>query len=358
MKKINAIALLVITTSFIFSCKKDAKQPAPGHVQSLEKGLVSFSANGQLIDAVIDTLHNTVIFVLNDSANFHSITINFALAGNVNAKINGTAAKSGAAIDFTKPVALQLTSTDGKRSTTFDIVAETELQYLGVGGTVLSRKSLNRSYNFYMDQFDGSPFEIYNCGPASTTMAIKWADSTFTKTPAYARTIYMSSGGWWVTSDVMDYLGQDNISNTIDTLDDLDAVVKRNIDAGNVLILCLDMYYVQLNPSPYQHTQKFYETNAVGWGHFILIKGYIQTSNGMYLEAYDPYSNGLMYGILTPGQLRGKDRYYYDYDIKIATDNWWPYAIIAAPKGKTLPSSVRGVSTFSLHKTVPEAKGR
>lgn len=358
MKKIYILTSFIFIAGFIFSCKKDAKQPAPAG-PSLETGLVSFSANGQLVEADIDTIHNAVVFVLGDSANFHSVTINFTLAGNVTAKINGSAAQSGSSFDFTKPVALRVTSLDGKRSLTFDLVAETELQYFGVGGNVLSRKSLNRSYNFYMDQFDGSPFEIYNCGPASSTMAIKWADSTFTKTPAFARTIYMSSGGWWVTSDVMDYLVQDNISNTIDTLDNLDAVVKRNIDAGNVLILCLDMYYVQFNNNINQHTQKFYETSNIGWGHFILIKGYVQTTNGMYLEAYDPYSQGMMYGgDLTPNQLKGKDRYYFDYDITIATNNWWPYAIIAAPKGKTLPSSMRGISTFSLHKPIPEAKGR
>jgi hypothetical protein len=358
MRSALAITLSFVAVCLIFSCKKDAKQqPAPVSGGSLENGLVSFSANGQLIGADIDTVHNTVSFVLGDSANFKAVTINFALAGNANAKINGSAAKSGNTIDFTTPVTLQVTSQDGRRSTTFDVIAETELQYFGLGGTVVARKSLNHTYNFYMDQFDGSTYDFFNCGPASSSMAIKWADSTFTGTPAYARSVFLDGGGWWQTGDVQAYLSRDGISNGVDTLDDVAAVVKKEVDAGHVLLLCLDMYYVPQDMVDYQHTQKFYQASTVGWGHFLLIKGYVQTSNGFYLEAYDPYSDGNTYNIITSGQLKGKDRYYLDGDIKVATKNWWPYAITVAPKGKII-TSLRGPTTLSIHSPVPQAKGR
>lgn len=358
MKKICAIMLLAVLISSIFSCKKDAKlSTAPTSAQSLERGLISFSANDQLLDADIDTIHNTISFVLPDLANYQSVTINFTLAHNVTAKVNGSATQSGSSIDFTKPVTLQLVTKDGKRSLNFSVLAQTELEYWGIAGNVVARKSLNRSYNYYMDQFDGSQFEAFNCGPASSSMAIKWADSTFTKTPAFARSIFENGGGWWQTGDISGYLNKYNINNTTDTLDDVAAVVKKQIDAGNVLVLCLDMFYVPQNPVDYQHIQKFYQASTVGWGHFILIKGYMQTNNGFYLEAYDPYSDGSSYAILTPGQLKGKDRYYLDGDIKLATAKWWPYVIIAAPKGNVV-ASVHGLSTFNLHSAIPQGRGR
>lgn len=357
MKRTFIIALFAVVGSFIFSCKKDSKeQPSPTGPPVIG-GLVSFSANGQLVDADIDTAHKDVSFVLGNAADFHKVIINFTLANNVTAKINGSTVQSGSSVDFTKPVTLKLTSRDGKQSVNFAVAAQTELQYLGVAGNIVARKSLNRSYNFYMDQFDGSPSQPFNCGPASSSMAIKWADSTFTGTPAYARTIFEPGGEWWQTGDVSGYLSKYYISNGVDTLSDVAAVVKKEIDAGNSLILCLDMFYVPQNITDYQHTQKFYLANTVGWGHFILIKGYIQTSNGFYLEAYDPYSEGRTYGILTPGQFKGQDRYYLDGDIKLATTNWWPYAITVAPKGKTI-LSVHGFTTFSVHSPVRQARGR
>ncbi|MBS1500866.1 MAG: hypothetical protein JST32_02305 [Bacteroidetes bacterium] len=357
MKRTLAIAFFTIAAGLVFSCKKDAKMRPAIPAPSLESGLTSFSANGQLTDADIDTMYNTVTFVLGDSANYQAVTINFTLTTGVIAKINGSPVQSGSVIDFTKPVTLQLSSADGRRPATFTVTAQTKLQYFGIAGNVTARKSLNRPYNFYMDQFDGSTYQGFNCGPASSSMAIKWADSTFNKTPAYARGIFLDGGGWWQTGDIQGYLNKYNISNGVDTLGDVDAVVKKEIDAGNALILCLDMFYVPQNMTDYQHIQKFYEANTVGWGHFILIKGYVKAGQNFYLEAYDPYSDMRTYAIVTPGQLKGKDRYYLDGDIKVATMKWWPYVITVASKGKVI-SSQRSPSVFSIHRPIPQASGR
>ncbi|MBS1525512.1 MAG: hypothetical protein JST19_07675 [Bacteroidetes bacterium] len=357
MKRRLAIVVCTAAALFAFSCKKDAKVVPPASPGSLEGGLTSFSASGQLTDADIDTVYNTVTFVLGDSADYHAVTINFTLAPGVTAKINGYQVQSGNSVDFTKPETLQLSSTDGRRPATFTVTAQTKLQYFGIAGTLTARKSLNRTYNFYMDQFDGSTYEGFNCGPASSSMAIKWADSAFNKTPAYARSIFLDGGGWWHTGDIQGYLTRYGISNGVDTLADVDAVVKKEIDAGNALILCLDMFYVPQNMTAYQHIQKFYQANTVGWGHFILIKGYVKAGNNFYLEAYDPYSDLQTYAIVTPGQLKGKDRYYFDGDIKVATMKWWPYAITVAPKGQVI-SSLRQPVNFSIHRPVPQASGR
>ncbi len=342
----------------VLSCKKEAQ---PGQtqqkVQSLENGLVNFAINGQLMAAVIDTTHNTILVTVPDSVNEQKLTVNFTLAGQVTAAINNTAVSNSFVYDFSKPVNFTVSSADKKRSTTFQVTVQTELQYFGLSGNLVAAKSLNNDYNFYFDQFDGSVYQAINCGPTVSTMAIKWADSTFTHTPAYARSQREPQGGWWTTSDVQGYLHDNGINTITDTLSNIDSLVKTSIDNNDVVIFCLDMYYVPLSAADNLHINKFYLANTAGWGHFLLVKGYKQLQYDFYLEIYDPYSQGETYTTIDDGQLKGKDRYYLDYDISRATQNWWPYAIIASQKGQKVIASTKG-RVLSLKKSIPLASGR
>ena len=188
-------------------------------------------------------------------------------------------------------------------------------------------------------------------------MALKWADQAFSKQPVDARNQILSSGGWWYTSHVQEYLTGNSISSKIDTLSNLQTQVEENIDNGYLMILCLDMFPVPFNQLTYQHTQKFYPTSAAGWGHFLLVKGYKRASYDFYLEIYDPYSGGLKYDLLTAGQYLGKDRYYSSDDIRNATNVWWPYTIIVAPKGKVLKSTSH-LKVNGIVRPIPVARGQ
>jgi hypothetical protein len=361
MKNQFIVVLLFSSLLQLLSCKKDSQ---PGQLiqpqnHGLENGIVNFSANGELVGSVIDTTTNTILVtVLNQSAE-QTVTVNFTLANQVAANVNNQPINSGAVIDLSNPVEFTIKSVTGPNTTTFRLVAQTELGYFGLGGAIISQNSLTRDYEFYFDQFDGSAFQLLNCGPATTTMAIKWADSTFTKKPVDARNTILPQGGWWFTGNVSSYLTQSGIRNTTDTLSNLDSLVKARIDNNNALILCLDMFYVTYNPTSNQHVQKFYATAGPGWGHFILIKGYVQLGDAFYLEAYDPYSDGSTYTAITPGQLKGKSRYYLDDDIKLATNIWWPYAIILGPKGQPLEASTKlQLNSLGKPKIIPQAYGR
>ena len=342
----------------VLSCKKEAQ---PGQtqqkVQSLENGLVNFSINGQLIAAAIDTTLNTILVTIPDSVNEQKLTANFTLAAQVTASINSSVVSNSFVYDFSNPVSFTVTSADKKRSTTFKVTVQTELQYFGLSGNFVAAKSLNKNYNFYLDQFDGSVFQAINCGPTVSTMAIKWADPAFAETPVYARSQRESQGGWWTTTDVQAYLHDNGISSITDTISNIDSLVKTSIDNNNVVILCLDMYYVPLSSADNQHINKFYQANTLGWGHFLLVKGYKQLQYTFYLEIYDPYSQGETYTTLDVGQLKGKNRYYLDYDISTATQKWWPYAIIASQKGQKVIASTKG-RVLNLKKAIPVASGR
>ena len=187
-------------------------------------------------------------------------------------------------------------------------------------------------------------------------MAIRWADSTFSGTPAQARKLIPEKGGWWLTTDITEYLTSNNLNTAIVsfTPGNADSIVKNSIDNNYVDILCLDMYYVKYNSNIIQHTNKFYQTQLPNWGHFLLIKGYKQVDNKLYYEIYDPYTDHESY---TNGLPMGKDRYYIDTTITAATSVWWNYPIVVAPKGKLVSLSTNGLQTNSVEH-IPVARGQ
>ncbi len=230
-----------------------------------------------------------------------------------------------------------------------------ELQSYGLGTNLTAAKSLNKSYDYYFDQFDGSPCQSIDCGPTVSTMAIKWADSTYTKKPIDARNAIPENGGLWQTTDIPEYLSMNNINSTVVsfTPSNSDDIIKNSIDNNNVVILCLDMYYVVYNPNPTQRTNKFYTTFQTGWGHFLLVKGYVEVDGNLYYEIYDPNTDHTTYSDDTP---TGKNRYYLGSSISLASNNWWPYAIIVSAKGQQAVASTR-FGTNSLER-IPIASGK
>ena len=81
----------------------------------------------------------------------------------------------------------------------------------GLGRFQESTRSNNKDYEWYLDQNNTGVHSYNNCGPASTTMAAKWSNQTFSKTPVDARAAYRPEGGWWYTSDIDKYLKDNTI---------------------------------------------------------------------------------------------------------------------------------------------------
>jgi hypothetical protein len=194
----------------------------------------------------------------------------------------------------------------------------------GLGLELNAEADNSAAYEWYLDQQNTGAFSLVNCGPTSVTMAIKWFNESFSKTPLDARNTYYPEGGWWYTNNMIDYLTNHGVTNYTVQLADMN-VLKEEIDNGNIVILCLDMYYVTYSASDDHRYDKFYPTSSKEWGHFIVVKGYKKVDNKLYFEIYDPYSFGKKYDDLT---LKGRNRYYRDTDLDIATHNWWPYAIV------------------------------
>jgi hypothetical protein len=165
-------------------------------------------------------------------------------------------------------------------------------------------------------------------------MAAMWSDGTFGFTSEDARAAYRPDGGWWYTDDIDDYLNDHAIPhyfiglgyNALSTWD----IVTQELDAGNICILCLDMYYIRATQNRQWRVDKFYSTNGKDWGHFIVAKGYKLVDGKRYFEVYDPFSWDKTY---EDGTFKGKDRYYRNVDIYKATSVWWNHTIVVMAKG-------------------------
>lgn len=234
---------------------------------------------------------------------------------------------------------ITLTVTTAKNSysnsQTITVPGLTPVRAYGLGKVLQAEKSNSVDYPWYWDQITSGTYSAVNCGPTVVTMAIKWADQSFTKVPVDARMTYRPGGGWWFTNDIINYLNDHEVNNYTVALTNMN-VVREELDNGNIAILCLDMYYVKASYAQKYHYNKFYATNAPDWGHFIIIKGYKEVDGILYYEAYDPNSWGAKYA---DGELKGKDRYYTSADLNIATNIWWDYTIIVS---KNATSGARG----------------
>lgn len=347
MKKIILSSCFLIIL-FTLSCKKEKDAP------SSENNLITFSIFGQVSAPEIDNVGHKISVKVPETANKSSLSCSFTVSKDALVTLNNIPQTSGnAIIDGSKPISMGIMAANGNVSN-WTITIISTLEEFGFTSAITASKSINQSFNWYYDQSLSGQFASINCGPAVATMAIKWSDPSFSKTPEDARNTYRTTGGWWFTNDIVSYFEKYGINSMYTTLPDKYQTIKNYLDKGYIVVLCLDNFYIRYNSNNKQHIDKYYRVNAAGSGHFIIVKGYKQTSSNFYFEVYDPWSYGMTYD---NGQLKGVDRYYNSDDLENATNVWWDYAIIVAPKGKTVTKSAVLNPNARLLSVVPAQKG-
>jgi hypothetical protein len=281
----------------------------------------------------------------------------FLLSEGAIATINGVSQVSGQTINnYELPFSYTVQAEDRKNIIEWKVSAvnNPNTHSWGLGRFLESALSNNKDYEWYIDQINTGVHSYNNCGPTSTTMASKWSDPAFSKTPVDARAAYRPEGGWWYTSDIDKYLKDNSIPHFIiglsSTLAGTQQIIAGRLDEGYIVILCLDMYYIRSEGNTDYRVDKFYNANTTGWGHFIIVKGYKTVDGQFFCEVYDPYSLGKIY---PDGMLKGRNRYYRSSDIFDATSKWWNYAIIIAATG-TKKAAFTGLDPA----TIPHMWGR
>lgn len=195
------------------------------------------------------------------------------------------------------------------------------LKRWGLGRTQSEYVSNNRPYSWYIDQGNTGYYSNNNCGPSSTTMALKWYNRNFSKTAEDARNTYLENGGWWRTTDVTNYLSLNNARYSVIN-NSGEGTLKNILKQGNIAILCIDTSYLSYNGNSEQRVGRFYDYQG---GHFIVVKGYIVVDGRTYFEVYDPNNWDETY---SDGQAKGQNRYYASTELMNAMNNWWNYLIV------------------------------
>lgn len=329
MKYYSYRYLLPIFFSIVlFSCKKE-----DNGLIDLDSNIADFSIAGELYPVIKDDNKKELLVIIPQTLDKTNLKTIFPSVSDVSIVLNNQVLVSDTTTtDFSQPVQFTIRSKNTPQESKWTLTVKKESEVLGLGTDLNAANSLKTNYDFYYEQRGSGTYFSVNCGPTAATMAIKWADSTFSKQVVDARNSIKSKGGWWYTSDVSSYLKDNGINFAVLKLPSFTENIRRCIDKNYLVILCLDMYYVNFNPNPDQQSDKFYTTPNKSWGHFIVVKGYKMVDGKVYLECYDPISSGTN-NFLT-GQPKGKNRYYLASEIQKATEEWWNYAIVVSPKGK------------------------
>jgi hypothetical protein len=254
---------------------------------------------------------------------------------------------------------ITLTATDGNHTVsttkTLSVPETTWYRVYGMGTSIQSFVDNDVQYDWFIDQNTTGIYSYENCGPASVTMALKWVYSDFDKTTDDARNTYLPEGGWWTTNHIVNYLNLYQVNGTIipfgnNKSNDLIA----ELDNGNITVLCLDMYYIRMQTKGLHFpVDKFYQTNKVGSGHFIVVKGYKIVDEHILFEVYDPASS-MTY---TNGTNMGKNRLYRAEDIMNSSEVWWKYAIIVHPQSQVRKGTGESKRNPFNMDNIPNQKG-
>ncbi|MCL2014422.1 MAG: InlB B-repeat-containing protein [Oscillospiraceae bacterium] len=186
------------------------------------------------------------------------------------------------------------------------------LKKWGLGKKQTKYVSLEKNYDYYIDQMYTGEYQEYNCGPSSAVIAAKWSDKNFKKTATEARAsvkegIPRWTFGWSFTT-IHRYFSLNKIPHNLYV-----KLTKRralaHLNRGQIFIIELNPdEYLPYNPNPEQRTGRFYSSET----HFIVVKGYRVVDRKLYFETYDVLNYNRFYKDGTP---KGKNRYYLAKDL-------------------------------------------
>lgn len=199
----------------------------------------------------------------------------------------------------------------------------------GMGNFLKQSFTNNKTtYNWYISQAGTGTYSLINCGPTSVTMAMKWVDSTFYLTPQDARNYYPLNTDLWGYSTIQDYLSSHSFQNKYVPLGRTNEeslnLVKKEFEAGNIIIFGLDMYAIR----PYSgaaadpRVDRYYPD---AFNHFVVAYGYIEIDNEVYFQVNDPWNFGW---VNNDGSPKGQSRFYRYEDVFTGMQEFQGFVVI------------------------------
>lgn len=267
------------------------------------------------------------------------ISAEFLLSDGADAFVNNTLQISGVSKNnYGVPFAFTIISEDELASKTWQVRSSNNdfTSEWGLGGFIQKEVSLDRPYDWYIDQGQTGFHSDWNCAPSSVVMASRWCERDFPHSVEDARAMYNSTGGGWYTEDIDNCLTDFGIDHSIFPLSDYreetTQLLIEEIENGNIILLAIDVHYLDTNYDPLKRVGKYYHTIKLGTGHCIVVKGFKKVDGKVFFEVYDPIGYDYTYN---DGTFKGRDRYYSADNLYTAAFATWNYAfVIMGPNGR------------------------
>lgn len=191
-----------------------------------------------------------------------------------------------------------------KYTSTLPFTIKAKVDSLGLGKTETESISNDKSYDWYINQYDTGKYSNVNSGPAAIAMAIKWTASSSNTSTADIRDTYKNGGAAWSISAISSYLKNSNIKyNSCDNVSE--DSLKKEIKNGNILIVNLNPQYINYNSSSDSKIGRFHVVE--GNTYTVVIKGYKVIDSKTYFEIYDSFNSNQNNSDASP---KGKNNYY------------------------------------------------
>lgn len=320
MQRFKTILYLSATLVFVVSCK------------NTEADLLCYEVHMEGVETSILHESGTVEVTFPDHVrSAQDLSATYCISEGAEAYINNLKQKDGNSNNYEEPFEFTIISQDKLTTSTWNIVSYNNdfTKQWGLGGFLKRECSNDRTYDWYIDQSQTGRFSDYNCAPSCVVMASHWQDPYCTLTVEDARALYHPSGGGWFTSDITRCLDDFDTEHSVMALSDYrDSTVNtliENLEEGNIILMAIDVHYLEEAVNPEERVDKYYETIKLGTGHCIVLKGYKEVDGQVFFEVYDPIGYDYVYG---DGSYKGKNRYYKSDDIYTAAFASWNYAFV------------------------------
>jgi len=321
MFRIIHFSLIVLTFSLLLSCRNS------------EADLLCYDVCMEGSESFIDLENSTIEISFPDNVrSAPDLCADFCLSEGAKAYVGDNLQQTGISKNnYEKPFEFRVVSEDKEQSKLWQVKSMNNdyTKTWGLGGFLQEEVSNNRTYDWYIDQSQTGYFSDYNCAPSCVVMASHWQDINSPYTVEDARSLYRPSGGGWFTQDIVDCLTDFSMRHKVITLSDYRdesvEVLMDNLEEGNIVLMAIDVHYLDDNFEPDVRINKYYQTIKLGTGHCIVIKGYKKVDGKIFFEVYDPIGYDFKY---SDGSYKGKDRYYSSDDIYTAAFASWNFAFV------------------------------
>jgi len=175
--------------------------------------------------------------------------------------------------------------------------------------------TIERNYQWYIDQYDTGEYNNMNCGPTCAVMAAKWYNENFQITAEEVRNHYTTNeeNGGWYFDELVNFFNMVNIP--YEKYRDIKYEdFSMHLDMGNIMMVGVDMKFIKTN--------KFYSNTSY---HYLIIKGKQTVDGKDYFEIYDPYS---WQAKDSEGNFKGENCLYLSTEVIEAAKNWGDYYLV------------------------------